>query len=318
MSDILSSSSFTKPILKWVGGKTQIISNIINLFPSEINDYHEIFLGGGSVLLALLESIKYGKIKLSGKIYAYDLNKTLINLYKTIQSNPDELYSTTKKIIEEYEDTCETENKEEINRNPSTIEEAKKYKENYYYWIRKRYNEITNNENEYQTKKILASAMFIFLNKTCFRGIYRVGPNGFNVPYGHYKNPEILNKNHLYQIHTLIKDVVFECKNFKDSLEHKFNQNDFLYLDPPYVPEKKTSFVGYNEESFDTETHINLFKKLNDLSDRKIKFIINNSDVKLVRDYFNLSSYKIISILCKRTINSKKPGSKTNELIIQN
>lgn len=313
-----SLSSFTKPILKWVGGKTQILSNVINLFPSEMRDYHEIFVGGGSVLIAFIESVKSGKIKLHGKIYAYDLNKTLINLYKTIQSNPDELYLATKEIIEQYEQAKETENKEEINRNPTSLEEAKRYKENYYYWIRKRYNEITNNENEYQNKKILVSAMFIFLNKTCFRGIYRVGPNGFNVPYGHYKNPEILNKNHLYQIHSLIKDVIFECKNFKDSLEQKFNEIDFLYLDPPYVPEKKTSFVGYNEESFDTETHITLFKKLNEIAGRKIKFILNNSDVKLVRDYFNSSGYKIISVLCKRTINSKKPGSKTNEVIIQN
>jgi DNA adenine methylase len=182
-----------------------------------------------------------------------------------------------------------------------------KYKENYYYWIRNNYNKKDINEG------IEKCSMFIFLNKTCFRGLYRVGPNGFNVPFGNYKNPEVLNFEHLKEIHYLIKDVVFEYKHFNHSLEQKFNQNDFVYLDPPYVPEKKTSFVGYNENGFNSENHIQLFKKINDL---ETKFMLNNSNVKLVRDSFDKNKYNIYEILCKRTINSKNPSSKSIELII--
>jgi DNA adenine methylase len=296
-----------KPILKWVGGKSQIINKLIPYFPKKIENYHDIFVGGGSVLIALLSMVKNGSIELSGKVYAYDLNETLIKLYKIIQTNHIELYSSTKKIVEEYNSCKETDDKKKINRNPHHLEEAMKYKENYYYWIRNNYNKKDINEG------IEKCSMFIFLNKTCFRGLYRVGPNGFNVPFGNYKNPEVLNFEHLKEIHYLIKDVVFEYKHFNHSLEQKFNQNDFVYLDPPYVPEKKTSFVGYNENGFNSENHIQLFKKINDL---ETKFMLNNSNVKLVRDSFDKNKYNIYEILCKRTINSKNPSSKSIELII--
>lgn len=308
----MSNINFPKPIIKWVGGKSQIMDKIIPYFPTEINDYHEIFIGGGSVLLSLLKSIKSGTIRLSGKVYAYDLNESLIKLYKNIQENHIELYSSIKKIVDEYNscnDIEEKEEKENVNRNPSNLEEAKQYKENYYYWIRNKYNKDIKDKNT----TVNTSAMFVFLNKTCFRGLYRVGPNGFNVPFGNYKNPEIINLSHLKEIHELIKDVVFEHKDYNVSLEKKFNENDFVYLDPPYVPEKKTSFVGYNENGFNTDEHIKLFNKINQLNTR---FLMNNSDVKLVRDSFSNEKYNIVEILCKRSINSKKPNSKTIELII--
>ena len=157
--------------------------------------------------------------------------------------------------------------------------------------------------------------MFIFLNKTCFRGIYRVGPNGFNVPYGHYKNPKIINKNHLDNIHLLIKDVIFVSCDFSKSLKNIKN-GDFVYLDPPYVPEKKTSFLGYTDSGFNLENNKKLFNEINNLEN--VKIMMSNSDVKLVRDYFENNKYTIISLVCKRSINSKKPNSKTNEVIIIN
>lgn len=292
-----------KPILKWVGGKTQIIDKINDNFPKEINNYHEIFLGGGSVLLNILNS----NIKINGKIYAYDLNETLIHVYKNIQNNHNELYNDLNKLISIY-NSCEN---NEINRKPKNIEEAKEAKENYYYWIRNEYNKLTNTEKN----KTSGSAMFIFLNKTCFRGIYRVGPNGFNVPYGHYKNPEIINKNHLDNVHLLLKDVIFDSCDFSKSLKN-IKSGDFVYLDPPYVPEKKTSFVGYTDCGFNLENHKKLFEEINNLVN--VKIMMSNSDVKLVRDYFENNKYKIISLVCKRSINSKKPNSKTNEVIIIN
>jgi len=159
--------------------------------------------------------------------------------------------------------------------------------------------------------------MFIFLNKTCFRGIFRVGPNGFNVPYGHYKNPEIINKQHLEEIHNLIQNVIFECCNFDTSLTI-IEENDFVYLDPPYAPEIHTSFVGYTEKGFNLENHNNLFKLIHGLTDTNKKIMLCNSDVSLVRENFSNEKYNILSILCKRSINSKNPDAKAKEVIIKN
>ena len=301
--------SVPKPLIKWVGGKTQIMETIISNFPKEMNNYHEPFLGGGSVLLNLLSSVKHNKIRVNGSIYAYDLNEPLINLYKNIQTNPGELYDTLQNIKADY-DNC---GNGVVNRKPSTLEEAMVSKENYYYWIRNEYNK----ESRANSLSITVSAMFIFLNKTCFRGLFRVGPNGFNVPYGHYKNPTIINKEHLDEIHNLIQNVNFECEDFNSSLLN-IEDNDFTYLDPPYAPETETSFVGYTKDGFNHDQHTNLFKLIHELTDKNKKIMLSNADVSLVRENFTDKKYNTISITCKRTINSKKPDAKTTEVIIRN
>jgi DNA adenine methylase len=298
-----------KPILKWVGGKTQILDKLIVDFPVEINNYREIFLGGGSVLFTLLSYVKNGIININGNIYAYDLNEPLIYVYKNIQTHYNELYDMLQTIIIDFNE-CRN---GEINRKPVNIIEAKIAKENYYYWIRSEYNKLCLSDK----KSILGSAMFIFLNKTCFRGVFRVGPNGFNVPYGHYNNPEIINKEHLEEIHNLIQDVIFECRDFNTSLT-MVEQNDFIYLDPPYAPETDNSFVGYTENGFNIENHTNLFKLIHFLTDKNNKIMLSNSDVSLIRENFTNEKYKILSILCKRSINSKNPDTKTKEVIITN
>jgi DNA adenine methylase len=298
-----------KPILKWVGGKTQILDKLIVEFPTEINNYHEIFLGGGSVLLTLLTYVNNGFIKINGQIRAYDLNETLIHVYKNIQSKHNDLYNEIQKIITEF-NSC---GNGEINRKPKNIDEAKIAKENYYYWIRSEYNKLSLEDK----KTIKGSALFIFLNKTCFRGVFRVGPNGFNVPYGHYNNPEIISQEHLNEIHALIRNVIFECCDYSKSLSN-VKEEDFVYLDPPYAPENDKSFVGYTENGFDIDNHNNLFKLLHDLTDKKKKFMLSNSDVSLVRNNFAVDKYNITSISCRRAINSKNPESKTNEVIIKN
>ena len=299
-----------KPILKWVGGKTQIIDKLIVDFPIEINNYREAFLGGGSVLLAFLSYVKSGIIKINGNIYAYDLNEPLIYIYKNIQTQHNELYDILKNIITDFKECGNG----EINRTPENIEEAKIAKENYYYWIRSEYNKLCLTDK----KSILGSAMLIFLNKTCFRGIFRVGPNGFNVPYGHYSNPEIINKEHLDDIHNLIQNVIFECCDFDTSLTlSNIVQGDFTYLDPPYAPETNTSFVGYTEKGFDIENHKKLFNLIHNLTDAKHKVMLSNADVSLVRENFK-EKYNTSSILCKRSINSKNPESKAKEVIINN
>ena len=298
-----------KPILKWVGGKSQIIDKLITDFPVEINNYREAFLGGGSVLLTLLSYVKSGIIKIQGNIYAYDLNEPLIYIYKNIQTRHNELYDILQTIITDFNECGNG----EINRTPTNITEAKIAKENYYYWIRSEYNKLCLTDK----KSILGSAMFIFLNKTCFRGVFRVGPKGFNVPYGHYNNPEIINKEHLEEIHNLIQNVVFECCDFNTSLTI-VEPNDFVYLDPPYSPETDTSFVGYTENGFNIENHKKLFKLIHILTDTNKKIMLSNADVSLVRENFTNEKYSTLSILCKRSINSKNPNAKAKEVIIKN
>lgn len=300
----------SKPIMKWVGGKTQIIDKIIAEFPVEINNYREIFLGGGSVLFALLSYIKNGAIKVHGNVYAYDLNEPLIHVYKNIQSRHHELYATLQTIITEF-NQCG--NDGEVNRTPATTEEAKQMKENYYYWIRSKYNELCTDEK----KGVIGSAMFIFLNKTCFRGVFRVGPRGFNVPYGHYNTPEIINKQHLDEIHELVQNVVFECCDFTVSMKSA-EPNDFVYIDPPYAPESANSFVKYTVNGFNIDDHANLFKQVHILTEANKKICMSNADVSLVRDNFTSVSYSTTSIICRRAINSKNPESKAKEVIIKN
>lgn len=293
-----------KPILKWVGGKTQILGPVMAEFPSEMNNYREIFLGGGSVLLAMLAAVKAGHIRVQEKIYAYDVNEALIAVYKNIQMHPHELYDQLQKIIVPFHECSEG---GVINRLPQTLDEALVSKENYYYWIRHQYNLSKSSTT------LLGSAMFIFLNKTCFRGVYRVGPNGFNVPYGHYHNPEIMNKAHLDEISELIQDVVFECCDFAVSMSC-IEPGDFVYLDPPYAPEKANSFVSYTEKGFPLDSHMKLFELLHKLT--TAQWMMNNSDVKFVRD--NFLHNRIISLLCKRSIHSKNPDAKAKEVLITN
>lgn len=309
VANITSHIVIQKPILKWVGGKSQIIDKLIVEFPKEFNNYRELFLGGGSVLFTLLAYVKSNIIKISGNIYAYDLNEPLIYLYKNIQSNHNELHISIRNIIEVF-NSC---GNGELNRNPKNITEAIISKENYYYWIRNLYNRLSQNEK----KTVMGSAMFIFLNKTCFRGVFRIGPNGFNVPYGHYNNPEIINKEHLDEIHELIQPVIFECKSFVDAFLDII-ENDYVYLDPPYAPETSTSFVTYTEKGFNLDAHKLLFNNINSLTEKNIKCMMSNSDVALVRNSFNSKKYNIQTVLCKRSINSKNPEAKTNEVIIKN
>jgi DNA adenine methylase len=273
----IKQSPNVKPFLKWVGGKTQIIDDVIELFPKEIDNYYEPFLGGGSVLLALLSQKRNGVIKVQN-IYASDINQSLVSLYKHIQANCTELISEIKKLTDI----------------PMS--------EDYYYEIRSRFN---------QTPKLTleSSAMFIYLNKTCFRGVYREGPRGFNVPYGHYKN-FIIDETHLSQVSELIQGVNFINCGFEKALENIQN-TDFVYLDPPYAPINAKTFVGYTADGFGK--HQELFELCKNM---KSKFLMSNSDVPLVREALPDLEIKVIS--CRRAINSKNPESRQDEVLIRN
>ena len=266
-----------KPLLKWLGGKTQIINKIINKFPKNINNYYEPFIGGGSVLIALLQQ---KDIIIKRTINVYDSNKALIDFYKFVQSNPELFYKNIMKIIKKYKKSDN--------------------KQLFYYKMRNKYNKKNTPE------------LFLFLNKTCFRGMFRESDNGFNVSYGHYDNPEIINYEHLIKFSKLIQNVNFINLPFTQSLVN-IHKNDFVYLDPPYYPINSTSFVNYTVNSFKLEDHDILF---NIILNMKNKFLMSNSNTKRIKKIFK--SYKINKILTKRNINSKNPKSKVYELLITN
>lgn len=300
------------PILKWAGGKTQIIKEVINKFPNEINNYYEAFIGGGSVFLELLKLIETDKIKINGKIYLNDLNSDLINLYSIIKKDTSILFSNIDGLIDNYNKAkmvkYEARHKYNINLDESIEEYVKKSKSDVYYYYRDLYN-TTKDTN-------LKTALFLFLNKTCYRGLFREGPNGFNVPFGNYKNPTIYNKDEIIELNKLfnkynVQFLNLDFEKFSDNIE----KDDFVYFDPPYYPLKKTSFTSYKDDSFyeKHEVLVNLCNKLN-ISD--IKFVHSNSYCK-----FNLDKYKdydIQKIECKRRINSKNPKDKDFEVIINN
>lgn len=295
-----------KPFLKWVGGKTQIIHNVLDKIPKKINNYHELFLGGGSVLFAVLSLQKQGKLDIQGKIYACDINDSLIRVYKHVQNNKNDLFDYIQRYINEYDAIKGT----EINRKPTTLEEAKTSKESYYYWIRDKYNKMNEKDS------IERSALFMIINKLCFRGMYREGPNGYNVPYGHYKKtPTIITKEELDTVSELIQDVVFECCGFETSITKPI-KDDFVYLDPPYAPENAKSFVGYVADGFDLDAHNCLFDGIKKLNQKKIHFAMSNAKVDFVMDNFKDCQYE--DIVARRAINSKDPSSTTMEVIVYN
>jgi DNA adenine methylase len=284
MSEIILVNTPAKPIIKWVGGKTQIIDKLIPLFPKKITNYHEPFIGGASVLIAVLTNIE-----VTGHVFAYDLNSDLIALYKNIQSHPRGLIKELTLLQDSYTS----------HQNP----------EEFYYTIRELYNRSPKGS-------IKSSAMLVMLNKTCFRGLYRVGPKGFNVPFGNYKNPTILDAYNILALSELFKRVKFIHCCFTESLSRQdISPTDFVYLDPPYAPESETSFVKYNKEGFTLDNHLKLFNLIKTL---KCKFVLSNANVKLVTDSFKDSTYKIDVLICKRAINSKDPSKNTEEVLIYN
>lgn len=304
--EVHSRTHIATPFIKWVGGKTQILSSVLETFPELTGKtYYEPFLGGGAVLFGLLASSNK-----PAHIIAADVNEALIYCYINIRDHIDKVISNLELLKKEF-DTALQHTIETPNRKPTTFAEAITCAESYYYWIRQQYNSLT----DYTTP--LASAYFIFLNKTCFRGVYRMGPNGFNVPYGHYNNPSIFNPVELRTVSAVIKPVTFLCQTWQTTLAAALSKkNCFIYMDPPYVPETATSFVGYTIDGFSSEDHEQLFTVCKEFIRQRIPFVMSNSDVPLIHSTFN-KHVTISTINCKRSINSKKPDARTNEVIIK-
>ncbi len=191
---------------------------------------------------------------------------------------------------------------------PSSLEEARSSKESYYYWKRNIFNTTTS--------VLEHASLFVFLNKTGFRGMYREGPRGFNVPYGHYKKlPARLSLGEWETISALIRKVRFVCTDFTVSIK-KVKKGDYVYLDPPYAPENTKSFVGYTSQGFTWNQHRDLFEKIIKLGEQGVKFTLSNSKVPLVLEYFR--EYPHDEIVARRAINSKNPGATALEVLVSN
>lgn len=296
----LSLTSHIKSPLKWGGGKADIMSSIIEYIPQNINTYYEPFLGSGSVMLYILQKRNVKKCIVG------DINQHIIYLFTNIRDNLELLLESLKilhkeyislPIIEKFKTTNITDKKKATN------------KAAYFYYSRNLFNSI----EECDKSQVKSSALFVFLNKTAFRGLYRENKSGkFNVPFGNYDNPNIVDEDNFRNISKLIKDVIFHIADFQDFFKFIENKpNNFLYLDPPYFKETKTSFDSYTSHGFDIASHTNLFdltKKMN------IDFLLSNSNTDFVKNSFK--EFSINYIECKRRINSKKPGSKTLEVLI--
>ena len=302
-----------KPFLKWVGGKHKLLTHIINKIPKKLNSYHDIFLGGGSVLLAILTLQTYNKITINGTINAYDLNERLINTFRQVKNNSKLLVILTKNLAQQYEN-IQINSYKQKGAPKVNIENYTETREHFYYWICHKFN-----TTDYNTT--LNAAYFIFLNKIGFRGMFRENKDGdYNIPFGlkdrkTLSMPNLILEDNIIAISQLIQKVQFHHLDFEKSIK-KVKKGDFVYLDPPYVPEDKKSFVGYNACGFDLETHNKLFELVRKFNSQKVKFIMSNSNTDLVNNTFVDYNKEIIT--ARRAINSKNPADKTKEVVIFN
>lgn len=275
------SNSSVAPFVKWAGGKRQLIPQIRERMPKKYANYYEPFVGGGAVIFDLLPA----------NALINDINKALINTYRQICDTPENFIEAVDKLDKEMP------------------EDGKEY----YYSLRERYNDKLM-KSEYDLE--LAS-LFVFINKHCFNGLYRVNGKGlFNVPYNNSRrtsiDEEIIMETSKYLKGVTIIDGDFEeaCKNAK--------KGDFVFLDSPYAPLNPTSFESYTKEGFDVESHKRLSKLYDDLTDRGCYCMLTNHNTQLINDLYGNKGYKIEVVSVKRMINSDASNRVGKEVIICN
>lgn len=290
-----------KPFVKWAGGKTQLLDDIDALIKHIVEEseytYIEPFVGGGAVLFWVLQ--KYRNIK---KAIINDINSDLINCYNVIKSDVNNLIHMLKEWEKEYH----------------KLEDDIKSKEAYYYEKRKSFNKRN-------AEPVIHAALFIFLNKTCFNGLYRVNRrNEFNVPIGSYKTPMICDEENLIAVSKALQKVIILNGDFEETLKYA-EGNTLFYFDPPYKPLSKTSsFNSYAKDEFDDKEQIrlaNFCKKIDSLGHQ---WILSNSDVKGKNPDDNFfdelyGGFNIKRVFAKRSINSKADRrGELSELLVTN
>jgi DNA adenine methylase len=261
------------PILKWAGGKGQLLEKLSSCLPAQYNKYIEPFVGGGALFF---------HIQAQSSIIS-DINPELINLYKQVAFNLEEVLS----FLDLYENTSEC----------------------FYLTRSKRYSDLSSAE---------AASRTIFLNKTCFNGLYRVNRTGhFNVPFGKYKNPKIYDLKHLEDVSTLLQKAKIVEGNYLDVLAQFAEPNDLIFLDPPYLPiSKNADFKRYTKEQFHEDDHQLLAKEVKRLYDLGCHIILTNSNHPLVHELYG--DYGIEIINTKRFISCRSGESRTGEDVLVN
>ena len=296
-----------KPFLKWAGGKRQLINELNERLPKNLIDeefnYVEPFLGGGALFFYLNREYELNNV------YLLDINRELIVGYKTLKNDVKPLIN----ILKDFEEGYLTSTKEE--------------REKFYYKIRNEYNDQMENFNytKYNSEWIKRTAYLIFLNKTCYNGLFRQNQKGeFNVPWGKYKNPTICDEDNLIKVNKALRNTKIVKGDFEDSRRF-IDENTFVYFDPPYRPINDTSnFTSYAKEDFDEEDQRRLAKFFGEMDDKGAYLMLSNSDPKNENpddDFFDnlYQEYYIERVPAKRYINSDSSGrGEINELIIRN
>lgn len=269
--------SETYPIVKWVGGKRQLMFELIKNMPKSYNRYFEPFIGGGALFFELQPE----------QAYISDMNEELINLYSVVRDN---VYELIKDL-----------SKHEVSKE-------------YFLEIRN----IDRTEQYTELSDVERASRFIYLNRTCFNGMYRVNSQGqFNVPFGHYKKPRIIDENNLLNCSELLKKTEIKCADFSEILT-KVKKGDLVYFDPPYVPLNDTSsFTSYTKDGFDINMQFKLRDVCDELDNKGVKFMLSNSDTKLVNELY--VNYEIKKVFASRQINANADGrGKITEVLVRN
>lgn len=278
-------ASQPKPFLKWVGGKRALVDEIIARMPEKFNTYFEPFVGGGALFFELK---KRGMLE-GKKSYLFDANKELINVYNTVKNNPYELIE----ILKEFQN---------------------KHSHDFYYEVRS----MDREDSFTSLPHALRAARFIYLNKTCFNGLYRVNSKGFyNVPMGRYKNPAICDTSSILCASRALQDTEVLHVDFAKVLDFA-KKGDFVYFDPPYYPLTPTSsFTSYNQDIFLDDEQKRLFNTFEKLAKKGLHVMLSNSDTEFIKELYK--DYKIDFVEMNRFINSKSGGrGKIKEIIVRN
>ena len=275
------SNSRIAPFVKWAGGKRQLLSQIKERMPEKYNNYFEPFVGGGAVTFELLPK----------RALINDINKALINAYKQICDVPDVFLKAVNKLDEEM------------------WEDGKKY----YYSLREHYNDKLM-KSEYDVE---LAALFVFINKHCFNGLYRVNGKGlFNVPYNNSRRDSV-DEDSIIEISKYLKEITIIDGDFEEACKEA-KKEDFVFIDSPYAPLNPTSFESYTKEGFDIESHKRLARLYDELTARGCYCMLTNYNTVLINDLYGNKGYKIDVVSVKRMINSDASNRVGEEVIICN
>ena len=269
------------PIIKWAGGKRQLLPIITNMMPKKYNIYYEPFFGGGAVFFSLDPQ----------KAVINDFNLQLVNMYRSVKEKPD----TVKRYLDEFQ--------KKYNALPDDSAKC-----DYYYELRQEFNrKICKNK-----KDAKAAALLIFMNKSGFNGLYRVNHSGqYNVPPAHKKNLTLYDKNNLYEVSKALSHADIMCGDFADSLRN-VKSGDFVFIDSPYYD----TFDSYQAGGFSEQDHLRLASLFKDMTDAGVKCMLTNSNTDFVRDLYK--DYHIRTVEVKRMINSDASKRTGKEIIVTN